>query len=316
MSRPKIVFWGSPDFAVSALAACKEHSDILGVVTQPDKARGRGHELLPTPVKAWAQKENIKVFSPKSLRKLDEEGEATVAFLQQAKADYFVVVAYGNLLPDSILAIPLKAPVNVHASLLPRWRGAAPIQRALEMGDEETGVSLQRMVKELDAGDVYLEKKYKILDEDNSQTLFEKLSVLGSELIVDFLKADFSILQATKQDASKITHAAKIDKKEALWLPTWKAAEFHNKVRAFYSWPTVKITFANDKNKIEVKVLKTKLMSQKASGLWGVKEGIAFIRGADDIFTEIISVQVPGKGPADATAVFQRMQKEGFQLSS
>ena len=83
MSRPKIVFWGSPDFAVSALAACKEHSEILGVVTQPDKARGRGHELLPTPVKAWAQKENIKVFSPKSLRKLDEEGEATVAFLQQ-----------------------------------------------------------------------------------------------------------------------------------------------------------------------------------------------------------------------------------------
>ena len=316
MSRPKIVFWGSPDFAVSALAACKEHSEILGVVTQPDKARGRGHELLPTPVKAWAQKENIKVFSPKSLRKLDEEGEATVAFLQQSKADYFVVVAYGNLLPDSILAIPLKAPVNIHASLLPRWRGAAPIQRALEMGDEVTGVSLQRMVKELDAGDVYLEKKYQILDEDNSETLFEKLSYLGAELITDFLKADFSTLHATQQDIAKITHAAKIDKKEAMWTPAWKAAEFHNKVRAFYSWPTVKITFSNDKNKVEVKVLKTKRMPQKANGLWGVNDGLAFVRGADDNYTQVQTLQVPGKGPTEATAVFQRMQKEGYQLIS
>jgi methionyl-tRNA formyltransferase len=314
VKEPRIIFWGSPDFSLSALEACKKFGKILGVVTQPDKERGRGHDVLPTPVKAWAIKEGRPVFSPKSLRKLDDEGQRLMDFLAKEKADFFVVVAYGNLLPDAVLAMPLKAPVNVHASLLPRWRGAAPIQRALEAGDQETGVSLQRMVKELDAGDVYLERKYKIVDEDNSATLFTKLSELGGELIADFLQKDFSSLTPQKQDPEKITLAAKIDKKEALWRKEWSAADFHNKVRAFIAWPTVKINFTAPKSNVEIKILKTKKVALTESSSWGVKDNIAFVKGNDNKFTQILLAQSPGKGPTDAAQIFTRLKSEGFEV--
>lgn len=316
MGKPKIIFWGSPEFSLQALEMCKTHGELLGVVTQPDKERGRGHELLPTPVKAWVLKEGLPVFSPKSLRKPSEESEKLLKFLEKTKADFFVVVAYGNLLPDSVLAMPLKAPVNIHASLLPRWRGAAPIQRALEAGDVETGVSLQRMVKELDAGDVYLEKKYLIQDEDNAKSLFEKLAVLGAELIADFLQKDFTAISPQKQDEKKITLAAKIDKKEALWNVAWSATKLHNTVRGFFAWPVVKICFEKASEKIEVKILKTKIVKANESSLWGVKDNFAYIRGSDAVLIQIISAQIPGKGPQDGAQIFARLQKEGFQICS
>lgn len=314
--KPKIVFWGSPDFSLPAFEACLEHGEVLAVVTQPDKERGRGHELLPTEVKAAALKKNIPVYAPKSLRKIDEEAQRLLDLLEKREADFFVVVAYGNLLPQKVLDFPLKACVNIHGSLLPRWRGAAPIQRALEAGDKETGVCLQRMVMALDAGDVYLEKKYTIQADDNSAGLFQKLSVLGKDLISDFLKADFSKLKATPQDEKLVTHASKIDKQEAYWKAEWTAEQIHNRIRAFHFWPTVKLKFEDSAGNIqEVKLHKSRLAADINS-----KEQIfasgkhVYLQGSDGKFVELLTLQIPGKGPAEAVQVFENISKNHWKL--
>ncbi|MEZ4813811.1 MAG: methionyl-tRNA formyltransferase [Bdellovibrionota bacterium] len=315
--KPKIIFWGSPEFSLPALNACCTEAEVLAVVTQPDKPRGRGHELLPTAVKAAALERNIPVYAPRSLRKIDEEAERLLAFLNKKEADFFVVVAYGNLLPESVLSLPLKAPVNIHGSLLPRWRGAAPIQRALEAGDAETGVSLQRMVMALDAGDVYLEKKCSLSKDDKSAEVFDRLSLLGSELITEFLKSDFESLVPTPQDPALITHAAKIDKQEAYWAPNWTAEQTHNKVRAFHLWPTVKIKFTDLQGKVfEVKVHSSKNSNEKVKEKSSLikKDGRVYLSDASGSCVELLSLQVPGKGPAEAFQVFQNIEKSSWNL--
>lgn len=315
--KPKIVFWGSPEFSLAALETCLKYADVLAVVTQPDRERGRGHELLPTDVKAAALKLGIPVFSPRSLRKVDDETERLLSFLEKREADFYVVVAYGNLLTEKVLSLPLKTSINVHGSLLPRWRGAAPIQRALEAGDKETGVSLQRIVQELDAGDVYFEKKYSIQDSDNSASLFKKLSLLGAELIAEFLENDFSTLVPTKQNVSLITLASKIDKKEAYWNATWTAEQTHNRIRAFHVWPTVKLKFKDKDSKVfEVKVHSSRLSSEKKQGgsLIFKNSHSVYLVGSDANCVELLSLQVPGKGPAEALQVFQNIEKNSWNL--
>jgi len=317
--KPKIVFWGSPEFSLSSLEACCKHSDVIAVVTQPDKERGRGHELLPTEVKAEAIKRGIPVFSPRSLRKADAETERLLAFLEKREADFYVVVAYGNLLTEKVLSLPLKTSVNIHGSLLPRWRGAAPIQRALEAGDTETGVSLQRIVQELDAGDVYLEKKMQISESDNSAGLFQKLSLLGAELITEFLQKDFSTLVPVPQDKSFITIASKIDKKEAYWNATWTAAQTHNRIRAFHFWPTVKLKFKDAQEKIfEVKVQSSQLSNERASSKALIFKNAksVLLSGSDGRCVELLTLQIPGKGPAEALQVFQTIEKNNWTLVS
>ena len=313
--KKKVVFWGTPDFSLPSLEACFENSEILAVVTQPDKPKGRGHDLLPTPVKEWALQKRLKVFAPKSLRKLDEEGLALVEFLKKNPPDYFVVVAYGNIFPQAFLDMPKVAAVNVHASLLPRWRGAAPVQRSLEAGDKITGVSLQKMVAALDAGDVLLEKRYAPQDEDNAELMFQKLSLLGGELMSDFLKIDFSALYSQKQDDAFVTFAPKMTKEEAIFKSTWTAKEFCNRVRAFFVWPTVKIVFENEKNKskFEVKILSAKIADQNFNKSWGIEGRGAFLRCAD-LPVLIEKAQMPGKGPMSGEMVFQKLLADGFNL--
>ena len=312
----KVVFWGTPDFSLPSLKACFENSEILAVVTQPDKPKGRGHELLPTPVKEWALQKKLKVFAPKSLRKLDEEGLALVDFLKKNLADYFVVVAYGNIFPQTFLDMPKVAAVNVHASLLPRWRGAAPVQRSLEAGDQVTGVCLQKMVAALDAGDVLLEKRYAPKDEDNAELMFQKLSLLGGELMSDFLKTDFSALCSQKQDDALVTLAPKITKEEAIFRSTWNAMEFCHRVRAFFVWPTVKVIFVNEKNKskIEVKILSAKIASKNFTKSWGVEEHKAFFKCVDS-YVFIEKAQLPGKGPMSGDLVFQKLVADDYKLA-
>lgn len=316
--KKKVVFWGTPDFSLPSLEACFDQSEVLAVVTQPDKPKGRGHELLPTPVKEWALKKKLKVFAPQSLRKLDEEGLALVDFLNKNKADYFVVVAYGNIFPQAFLDRPKVAAVNVHASLLPRWRGAAPIQRSLEAGDSVTGVCLQKMVAALDAGDVLLEKRYVPQDEDNAQLMFQKLSLLGGELMSDFLKADFSAFNLQKQDESLVTLAPKISKDESIFRGTWTAKEFCNRVRAFFAWPTVKLVFLNDSlktnSKIEVKILSAKVSDKNFSISWGVEGNLAFLKSSDS-FVIVEKAQLPGKGPMSGELVFQKLLADGYRLA-
>jgi methionyl-tRNA formyltransferase len=316
--KPKIIFWGSPEFALPSLEACINHGEVLAVVTQPDKERGRGHELLPTEVKAEALKHSIPVYAPKSLRKIDDEAQRLLDFLEKKEADFFVVVAYGNLLPESVLKLPRKACVNVHGSLLPRWRGAAPIQRALEAGDLETGVCLQKMVQALDAGDVYLEKKYILQEEDNSASVFHKLSILGKELVADFLEQDFSKFHPQPQEESAVTLAKKIDKQEAYWTPSWTAAAINNRIRAFHSWPTVKLKFSDQDSKIhEVKIHKAqKAFDVKPQGTFFSAGKSVYLVGADGKPVELLSLQVPGKGPAEAFQVYQNILKNKWTLIS
>lgn len=239
----RTVFFGTPEFSVASLEACAKLFDLRGAVTQPDRPRGRGHKVIPCEVKEAALKMPLPVFAPESLRKDSDELQKLKTFLVSEKIDLFVVLAYGNILPETLLSLPRLGAVNLHASLLPRWRGAAPIQRALETGDNSTGVSLQKMVQKLDAGDVLHEKSLLIGAQDNAETLSRKLSALSAEVLSEYFTQHFkNALKGQKQDESLVTLAAKITKEEALWSPTWTAREVHNKVRAFSIWPQVKAT--------------------------------------------------------------------------
>ncbi len=229
-----IVFAGTPDFSVPALQALldSEHR-VIGVYTQPDRPAGRGRKLTPSPVKQLAQTAGLPVHQP-----ADFKAEADLAELERLAADLMVVVAYGLLLPPRVLRAPRLGCVNIHASILPRWRGAAPIQRALLAGDAETGVTIMRMEKGLDTGPMYLVRRIPIELEDTGGSLHDKLSVLGAGALLEALPgiADRT-LEPLPQDAAQATYARKLDKAEA--AADWRrpARELARQVRAFNPWP-------------------------------------------------------------------------------
>lgn len=230
----KIIFAGTPDFAARHLDAllASEHQ-IVGVFTQPDRPAGRGNKLTPSPVKVLAQAYSIPVFQPKSLR--PEENQQLVADLQ---ADVMVVVAYGLILPQAVLAMPRLGCINVHGSLLPRWRGAAPIQRALWAGDSETGVTIMQMDVGLDTGDMLYKLACPITAEDTSASLYNKLAELGPEgLLATLMQMVNGQAQPVKQDEGLVTYAEKLSKEEARLDWTCSAAQLERCIRAFNPWP-------------------------------------------------------------------------------
>ncbi len=241
----RVVFFGTPEFAVPSLQTASTLFHLAGVVTQPDRPRGRGQKVLPCEVKEAALKIGVPCFSPESLRKDSDELTRLKKFFREQKVDLLVVIAYGNILPDWTLEIPRLGAVNLHASLLPRWRGAAPIQRALEAGDNSSGVSLQKMVQKLDAGDVLLERKVLINPQQNAESLTAQLSELSASVLKEYFTKHFKkALVGVAQDESLVTYAAKITKEEAAWSPSWGATETHNRVRGFFVWPQVKATLS------------------------------------------------------------------------
>lgn len=304
------VFFGTPDFALSSLRAAMQHTQVLAVVTQPDRPRGRGQQSSPCEVKALALENGLTVFSPPGLRKDSEELARFKAWmLANSRPDLVLVTAYGNILPQSYLDWPTIGPINVHASLLPRWRGAAPIQRCLEAGDLETGVALQKMVYELDAGDVLAEDRIHLREDIQSPELWETLSRLGGKLLGSFLERfEGSSLSGKPQNAAQVTLAPKLTKEEAFWKPSWTALESHNRVRAFAGWPGVKASFQGQ----TVKICRTSLISAKNESLGAPKNGILRLQGSDvhlgcnEIRTSELSIlkleeiQFPGKGPTKA----------------
>ena len=179
----RIIFAGTPAFAVPCLRAAAERGEVVGVWTQPDRPAGRGRQLAPSPVKVEALARQLPVFQPENFK-----SEAAREQLRALKPDLMVVVAYGLILPQAVLDIPAQGCWNVHASLLPRWRGAAPIQRAIEAGDRETGVCLMQMEKGLDTGPVLLSLATPISDTDTGGELHDRLSTLGAEVLSDGLK--------------------------------------------------------------------------------------------------------------------------------
>jgi len=236
----KIIFAGTPEFAVPALAALiAAGHQVMLVLTQPDRPSGRGMKLNASPVKKLALQRDISVFQPETLK------DATVqARIASEQADIMVVAAYGLIIPDTVLHMPRYGCINIHASLLPRWRGAAPIQRALLAGDTKTGVTIMEVVARLDAGAMLAHTVLPITENDTAQTLHDGLAAAGAALMVQVLVelAREGKLQATPQDESLATYAHKLDKSEA--TIDWKhsAVELSRQVRAFNPFPVAQTT--------------------------------------------------------------------------
>lgn len=244
MSRIRVCFLGTPEFAAYSLRKMLEddHYEIVGVVTQPDRPAGRKMQITPSSVKNLALSRGLRVITPESVNKdfiLDE--------IQKWSAEVAVVVAFGQILSEKFLSLFKFGAVNVHASLLPKWRGAAPIQRAIEAGDTETGVALQKIVKQLDAGDIIGSRRVKLDENITAIELHDELAVLGADLLhvelMDYLRGN---LAPIAQDHSMATFAKKIDKLESEINWQMSAKTIHDKIRAFTMGPGT-FTYAQQK---------------------------------------------------------------------
>jgi methionyl-tRNA formyltransferase len=246
--RLRIVYFGTPEFAVPALERLLDLSrpdasaahQVVALVSQPDRPKGRGHQLTPTPTKALALTRGIPVLQPERLK-----DDAFLAQIAGFAPDLGIVAAYGKLLPDELLRIPPLGMINVHASLLPRWRGAAPVHRAVIAGDRETGVTIMRVVKELDAGASFKMSRRSIDPDETSVAVERDLAELGAGLLLEVVQ-DIAEGRATEtpQDASLATYAAKVTKAEGAVDWSLPAERLHNLVRGLQPWPLVSGRFA------------------------------------------------------------------------
>ena len=281
MSKVRVCFLGTPEFAVTSLQALidDDHFEVVGVVTQPDRPAGRKMQLTPSPVKMLAMNHGMHVITPESLKK----NPGRLEEIRSWGAEVAVVVAFGQILTQEFLDMFRFGAVNVHGSVLPRWRGAAPIQRGIEAGDKESGVTLQKMVKKLDAGDIIGIRRVPLDDEITAVELHDKLAVLGADLLrvelMDYVRGN---LVPQPQDESQVTYAHKIEKTESEIKWTLPAVEIHNKVRALTMGPG---TFALVGGK-KLKIHKTRV-SKKA----GAHPNAGTVV---DVNEEFISVQCGG----------------------
>lgn len=291
MSAPlKIIFAGTPDFAARHLDAllASEHQ-VVGVFTQPDRPAGRGNKLTSSPVKVLAQTHDIPVFQPKSLK--PEENQHLVADLQ---ADIMVVVAYGLILPKAVLAMPRLGCINVHGSLLPRWRGAAPIQRSLWAGDTETGVTIMQMDVGLDTGDMLHKLSCPITAEDTSASLYEKLAQLGPQgmlLTLDLLASGNA--RPEVQDEALVSYAEKLSKEEARLNWSLSAAQLERCIRAFNPWPMSYFMIEEQPVKVWQATVLPHQNKQPGEIVHADKQGIQ-IATADGVLN-LVSLQPAGK---------------------
>ena len=239
----RVVYAGTPAFAVPALAAlCARHT-VTGVLTQPDRPAGRGRQLTASPVREFAAGQGLPVLQPVALRGTDSALESTLAQLAQWRPDVMVVVAYGLILPPALLQLPRLGCLNIHASLLPRWRGAAPIQRALQAGDEATGVSIMQMDAGLDTGPVLAEQALRIEATDTAGSLHDRLAAAGAVLLLETLQMlESGSAQARQQSAQGVTYATKLSKREARVDWHADAAQIDRQIRAFNPWPVAETT--------------------------------------------------------------------------
>lgn len=242
--KMKIVFMGTPDFAVKALEALAARHEVVCVYTREPQEAGRGKKLTKSPVHEFAEAHGILVRTPKTLRSAEAQAE-----LKALQADISVVAAYGLILPQAVIeAFPLGC-INIHGSLLPRWRGAAPIQRAIEAGDNESGITIMKVVEKLDAGDMLLKGSVPITAETTGETLHDAMAGLGAELIVKALD-NWQNLHAEPQDERLVTYAAKIDKAESRLDFSMPAEVLERKIRAFNPYPAVYFEYGGERYKI------------------------------------------------------------------
>ena len=293
----RLAFLGTPDFAVSTLAALVAAGhEIAMVYSQPPAPRGRGHDLKPSPVHAFALEKGLPVRTPVSMRDPEE-----VAAFEALNLDAGVVVAFGQILPASVLDAPAKGCFNAHASLLPRWRGAAPIQRAIMAGDAETGVEIMQMTEGLDEGPVLARTRLEISASETAGSLHDRLAVAGAELMTRTLaEVAAGTATATPQSEDGITYAKKIRPKEARIKWTRTAAEVDARIRGLSPFPGAWFELPTDKGPLRVKVL---LSAQEAgSGEPGEVLDDALLIACGEGAVRLLKVQREGRGPQEAEA--------------
>ena len=301
----RIVFMGTPEFAVPTLRSLDEVHQVVGVVTQPDRPAGRGRNLVMSPVKEAATACELPVFQPESLR-----SEGAVARLRDWEPEVIVVAAFGQILRKPVLELPPRGCLNVHASLLPRYRGAAPIPAAILAGDRVTGVTIMRMDEGMDTGPILAQAKCSIMPDDTTGSLSAKLAELGARLLVETLPAWLGgQIDAQPQDDALATYCPLIRKQDGRLDWTLPAAQLDRQVRAYDPWPGAYTTWQGQR----LKVLRARpLTDWRERGQPGqvvalAPDGLPVITGAGAL--ELLEVQLAGKKPM-AAGVFARGQRE------
>lgn len=263
MSQPlRIIYAGTPDFSVAALRALIESEhEVIAVYTQPDRPAGRGRGLAISPVKEAAQLRDIPVYQPESLKQKTAQQQ-----LKALHADLMVVTAYGLLLPPDVLQMPRLGCINIHASLLPRWRGAAPIQRAILAGDKKTGVTIMQMDAGLDTGDILAVAECEIAADDTGSSLHDKLMVLGAQTLIAVLPAIADGTQAAiKQDEADACYAAKLNKAEAKIDWSLSAQEIQRAIRAYNSWPVAYCAYQKNNKAAKLRLWQAEVLPEDIS---------------------------------------------------
>lgn len=294
----KIIYAGTPDFAVAGLKALidSEH-EVVAVYTQPDRPAGRGRKLTPSPVKKLAVEHDIPVYQPVNFK---AEGDRQQ--LIDLDADLMVVAAYGLILPKAILDAPRLGCINIHASLLPRWRGAAPIQRAILAGDKQTGITIMQMDIGLDTGDMLSKMACDITDEMTASQLHDQLMEMGGRALLEILPAiENQSVVAEKQDEAQVTYAEKLQKAEAKIDWQLSAEQIARQIRAFNAWPVSQTTY-NDQ---VMRIWQAKALAQKTSATPGqvieVQKQSFHVATGDGVL-EVTEIQMPGKKPMPVSA--------------
>ena len=308
----KIVFAGTPEFAVPTLQMLLDSAhQVCAVYAQPDRPAGRGRRRRPGPVKVLADAHGLEIVQPASLTGGDEI-ECLAAF----QADLMVVVAYGLLLPQAVLDAPRLGCINIHASLLPRWRGAAPIQRAILAGDERTGVTLMQMVKKLDAGPMLKQAQCPILPHESAAELHDRLALLGADALKEMLPAiEAGAVRPQPQDEGGVTYARKVEKSEALMDWSRPAQELERQVRAFNPWPVAYTSFNGER----LRVWRTEALAQRTDTAPGtILDGEA---GRMDVATgngvlRLLEVQLAGKKRMPVQPFLNAHRADGVRLGA
>ncbi len=303
----KIIFAGTPHFAASALDALLEAHQVVAVLTQPDRASGRGMQMTASPVKLLAQRHAIPVLQPATLKTQEVQKE-----LAALNAAVMVVAAYGLILPKAVLQIPRYGCLNIHASLLPRWRGAAPIQRAILAGDSETGITIMQMDEGLDTGAMLLKSSCAITAADTAQTLHNKLASLGAQAIVDTLRQlELEQLLPEPQNVRLATYAAKLIKAEAQLDWSASAAHLERAVRGYFPFPIAATVMRNT----PIKILRASLPTeQRGEGVPGTVISIDKVRILVACGQGVLGIEEMQKPGGKALSVAQFIQSFPIQV--